>query len=123
MSKAGVVKAYQYLELEYGSVGGKVTGHGPRVYGAMRLAKAGYEIWRVQIFGRWGSAAVLRCLRDAPVGLDIGIAQRCASTQDLAAIRREAADLQKHSKATELQLQEAVKEALEEITQRAEAEV
>jgi hypothetical protein len=42
-----------------------ITGHSARVAGAQRLAAAGVPAWRVQAFGRWGSMAVLKYVREA----------------------------------------------------------
>ena len=42
-------------------------GHSARVSGAQWLVRRGMEIWRVQVLGRWGSSAVLACIRDVPV--------------------------------------------------------
>ena len=44
-----------------------VTGHMPRVAGAVRMAKSGFEIWKIQIFCRWGSAVALKYIREAPL--------------------------------------------------------
>ena len=42
------------------------TGHTARVTGAMHMAASNIELWRIQIYGRWGSAAFLLYIRDAP---------------------------------------------------------
>jgi CTP:molybdopterin cytidylyltransferase MocA len=47
-----------------------VTGRSPRVTGAQRMALAGVSEWRIQVFGRWGSSAVLRCIRDTLVAVE-----------------------------------------------------
>ena len=43
------------------------TGRAARVTGAMHMASSCIELWRIQIFGRWGSDAFLLYVRDAPV--------------------------------------------------------
>ena len=43
----------------------RITGHSPRVTGAQLMARAGISEWRIQVFGRWGSSAVLGYLREA----------------------------------------------------------
>ena len=48
-----------------GEVGARITGHSPRVTGAQLMAQAGISEWRIQVFGRWGSAAILGYLRDS----------------------------------------------------------
>jgi hypothetical protein len=56
------------------------------------MALAGLEIWRIQIFGRWGSSAVLGYIQDAPVSAGIGIAEMTAKGLSLAQLRKEAAE-------------------------------
>ncbi len=51
---------------------GNIQGHSMRVSGAQHLAKAGIDLWRVQVFGRWGSAAVLKYVRDSLLGVQGG---------------------------------------------------
>ena len=51
---------------------GRVTGHSPRVTGAQRMALAGHHVWVIQLFGRWGSAAMLRYVREALLGVKGG---------------------------------------------------
>ena len=65
-TKAGMTSVFQRLGLELG-VSKHITGHMPRVSGAVHLAKAGLEIWKIQIFCRWGSDVVLRYIQDAPL--------------------------------------------------------
>ena len=79
------------------------------------MVEAGFEIWRIQIFGRWGSAAVLKYVRDAPVGVGAGIAERCVRSQDLERIRSEATDLRREFQISEANLRTAMRCALEEI--------
>ena len=45
----------------------RFSGHSIRVTGAMYLAYCGIDVWRIQLHGRWGSAAVLRYVRLAPL--------------------------------------------------------
>ena len=49
-----------------------ITGHSARVAGAQRMAVAGHPAWTIQVFGRWGSAAVLGYVREAILGLQGG---------------------------------------------------
>ena len=114
-TKAGVVKSYREMGDRYGRRGERLTGHATRVHGAVRMAEAGFEIWRIQIFGRWGSAAVLKYVRDAPVGVGAGIAQMCARSRDLEGIRKDATDLRREFQLSEAHLRTAVRCALEEI--------
>ena len=43
------------------------TGHSARATGAMYMAATNVELWRIQMFGRWGSEAFLGYIRDAPI--------------------------------------------------------
>lgn len=42
------------------------TGHSARVTGARHLASTNVELWRIQLFGRWGSSVFLHYIQDAP---------------------------------------------------------
>ena len=65
-TKSGMVKVFRLLGAELG-VTKHITGHMPRVAGAVRLARAGLDIWKIQIFCRWGSDVVLRYIQEAPL--------------------------------------------------------
>ena len=43
----------------------RVSGHSLRATGAQGLAKAGLELWAIQLLGRWGSDAIKSYVRDA----------------------------------------------------------
>ena len=43
------------------------TGHSARVTGARFMAMRNIELWRIQLFGRWGSDVFLHYIQDAPV--------------------------------------------------------
>ena len=62
----------------------KIGGHSLRVTGAQELARLGYHLWYVQLFGRWGSEVVRKYLREAP--LDAPSSSSCSrvSAVDLA---------------------------------------
>ena len=45
-----------------------ITGHSTRVTGAMRMAYAGHSLHTIKVFGRWGSSAVERYVREAVLG-------------------------------------------------------
>ena len=49
--------------------------HVLRVTGAQFLARAGLELLLIQLFARWGSAAVLRYVQQAPLSNQQGVAQ------------------------------------------------
>ena len=65
-TKVGTTSVFQRFGLELG-VSKHIIGHMPRVSGAVQLAKAGLEIWKIQIFCRLGSDVVLRYIQDAPL--------------------------------------------------------
>jgi len=66
LAKRNVVAAYNFVAALAGHPAGlRITGHSPRVTGAQRLAISGVSEWRIQVFGRWGSSAVLRYIREA----------------------------------------------------------
>ena len=43
------------------------TGHSARVSGARHLASTQVELWRVQLYGRWGSNVFVHYIQDAPL--------------------------------------------------------
>ena len=61
-----------------------ITGHMPRVSGARRMARAGVELWQIQLFARWESAVILRYVREAPLARSHLLAARMAASTDLA---------------------------------------
>ena len=45
----------------------RVTGHSLRVTGAQGLVIRGWDLWTVQLHGRWGSDVIKRYIRDSPL--------------------------------------------------------
>ena len=71
VTKAAVVATFKKVALAAGMApSARITGHSPRVTGAQRMALAGISEWRIQVFGRWGGATVLRYIRDTLVDAD-----------------------------------------------------
>ena len=68
MTKSEMVLFFKDLEAATGKPGRRITGHSGRVTGAMRMAIAGVPLVKIKVFGRWGSAAVERYVRDAILG-------------------------------------------------------
>ena len=66
--KHEVVSFYSQVAELVGATGLRITGHSARVAGAMRMARAGHAPWVIQVFGRWGSEAVLLYVREAILG-------------------------------------------------------
>ena len=56
------------------------TGHSARATGATHLAhtQIKLKLWRIQLFGRWGSDCFKRCIRDAPLRQLHGLAQEAS---------------------------------------------
>ena len=67
----------------------KHTGHSARASGACHLAEAGVDLWRVQIFGRWSSAAFLKYVRSSPLASLHTLASETAISASIAAAKRE----------------------------------
>eukprot|EP00959_Pyramimonas_sp_CCMP1952_P013145 277785-Pyramimonas_sp.AAC.1 len=59
------------------------TGHSPRVSGAVRMAMSGVEIWEIQLFGRWGSSAILSYIRESPLAASAAWARQTAEGLEL----------------------------------------
>ena len=50
--------------------------HALRVAGAQALAAAGVETVVIQVFARWGSAAVLRYIQETPLVSQVALAEK-----------------------------------------------
>lgn len=61
------IAKHQGLETVWNNGAPKYTGHSARASGAVHLALARVDLWRIQLFGRWTSAAFLRYVRSAPL--------------------------------------------------------
>ena len=57
----------------------RLTGHSLRIGGAQSLSRAGFDPWEVALLARWGSAAVLQYIRDAPLLASTSWARRAAA--------------------------------------------
>jgi len=66
----------------------RITGHSPRVAGAQMMARSGISEWRIQVFGRWGSSAVLGYLRDSLIAGAAGAIAREVIQPSLHDVRR-----------------------------------
>ena len=66
---ATIVEAARKLEVPLSLPDGsaRVSGHSLRVAGAQGLARAGVDVWAIQLLGRWGSSAVLGYVREVPL--------------------------------------------------------
>ena len=80
-----IIQAAKFLEipLESPDHSERVSGHSLRSTGAQGLARAGLELWAIQLMGRWGSDAVKSYVRDAFVGASEGWAKRVVDQADI----------------------------------------
>ena len=69
----------------------KFTAHSARASGAVHMARTQIELWRVQLFGRWGSEIFKQCVRDAPLEQLHSLAQEVSLKSSLASARAELA--------------------------------
>ena len=65
---AAVVAFLRDATLAVGRSTEGITGHSARVTGAQRMAQAGHPVSLIQLFGRWGSPAVMQYVREAALG-------------------------------------------------------
>ena len=90
VSKIGIQQCLQAMSGTLG-FGSKPIAHGMRGAGARAMAQAGLELWRIQLFLRWGSGAVLGYLQDAPLATSATISSQVAWGLDLKAIKEDIA--------------------------------
>ena len=69
----------------------RFTGHSARASGAVHLAETQVELWRIQLFGRWGSECFKLYVRSAPLAQLTHLSQETAVSASLAAARAELA--------------------------------
>ena len=77
VQKTRMVRYMQHIAYKLGVRSG-VTGHAGRVSGARRMARAGVELWQIQLFARWESKVILRYVREAPLATSHLLAARMA---------------------------------------------
>lgn len=65
----------------------RFSGHVFRVSGAIHLARCGIDVWRIQLHGRWGSEAVLRYVRLAPLAGNLAL--EATLRRDLSHVREQ----------------------------------
>ena len=80
-----IVQAAKFLAvpLEVPDQSERVSGHSLRATGAQGLARAGLELWAIQLMGRWGSDAVKLYVRDAFIEASEGWARKVVGQTDL----------------------------------------
>ena len=67
----------------------RFTGHSARATGAVHLAMTQVELWRIQLFGRWGSECFKIYVRSAPLSQLTHLSQETAVSASLASARAE----------------------------------
>eukprot|EP00435_Cladocopium_sp_Y103_P051415 s898_g16.t1 len=67
----------------------KFSGHTARATGAVHLAQTRVDLWRIQLFGRWGSECFRLYIRDAPLQQLHSLARESSLASSLAAARAE----------------------------------
>ena len=87
---ATIVDAARRLRvpLESPDQSARISGHSLRVTGAQGLARAGVDVWAIQLLGRWGSDAVLGYIREVPLELAATWAAKAARAMTLEEVMR-----------------------------------
>ena len=83
--------AAQLLKIELDSPDGteRVSGHSLRATGAQGLARAGVDLWAVELLGRWGGPTVRRYVREAQLEDSAAWASRVAAMTGLPELVRQ----------------------------------
>ena len=69
-TKQGMIKAFRRVAIAKGlseEEAQNITGHMLRPMGAQFMARKGIEFYKIQLFCRWGSDAIVRYLREVPL--------------------------------------------------------
>ena len=75
----------------------KVTGHSLRVSGAQGLARAGMDVWAIQLLGRWGSSVVLDYVREVPLEAASTWASRVARSDTIDVVKDSSIKLHRYT--------------------------
>ena len=67
VTKGVMIALFKHLAVLLKKSPKNVTGHMPRVSGARRMARAGVELFQIQLFARWESSVILRYVKEAPL--------------------------------------------------------
>ena len=90
MAKKAMVRYMQHVAARLG-VNSGVSGHACRVSGARRMARAGVDIWHIQLFARWESKVILRYVKEAPLAASHLLAGKMVKQQEEVGARQEPA--------------------------------
>ena len=94
-TKAGWADTFQYVAHQLGaethdSNGRRLyTGHSARATGAVHMANTQVELWRIRLFGRWGSDCFKQYVRDAPLTQLHSLAQETTMRSSILAAKAE----------------------------------
>ena len=77
------------LPITHGNGARAYTGHSARVTGARHLAASQVELWRIQLFGRWGSEVFLHYIQDTPLTQLNDLAQESSARLSIQAAKEE----------------------------------
>ena len=82
VKKTVMIDLFKGIATAMGKKAKTITGHMPRVSGARRMARAGVELWQIQLFARWESSIILRYVQEAPLARSHLLAARLATATD-----------------------------------------
>ena len=93
-----------YLDLQLVTASGlrKFTGHTARATGAVHMAMNQVELWRIQLFGRWGSDCFKIYVRSAPLSQLTMLARETSVQTSLIVARQELQGLLKQIKSVDV---------------------
>ena len=108
-----IIEAGRLLGISRSSPDGseRITGHSLRVTGAQGLMARGWDLWTVQLHGRWGSDVVRRYVRDSPLtAVASGVYPAARQGIDLgAAVSAVVREVQSHERVGPAAVQRAVR--------------
>ena len=81
------------------------TGHSARATGAMHMASAQIDLWRIQLFGRWGSEVFKQYVRDAPLSQLDHLAVESSAALSIQEAKGRLTDLLRRAQASRLHLE------------------
>ena len=82
MGKGSLARFFKGLSVKATGSDRGISGHSARVEGAQAMAKAGISLPIIQLFGRWGSNAVMKYVRDTLLGIEGGDISRQLALRD-----------------------------------------
>ena len=83
VSKGVMVALFKHIAQSMHRSPRDISGHMPRVSGARRMARAGVELFQIQLFARWESSVILRYVKEAPLASSHLLAARLTTTPEM----------------------------------------